>query len=110
MSGEKGVYLLNLAASGRLPAQEAPRAAGNFTIHVQDRSLSLEMQNLKHMPNSYQSVLLASVASALISEGREKQFLRKRDGCSLTDTGWVFFLLWKHDMREQKPKQNPTKY
>lgn len=40
-------------------------------------------------------------------EGREKQFLRKRDGCSLIDTGWIFFLLWKCDIREQKPKQNP---
>lgn len=54
MAGEGGVYLLNLAASGGLPAQETLRAAGNFTIHVQDSSLSLEMQNLKHMPNSYQ--------------------------------------------------------
>lgn len=54
MAGEGGVYLLNLAASGGVPAQETLRAAGNLTIHVQDSSLSLEMQNLKHMPNSYQ--------------------------------------------------------
>ncbi|KAL2309823.1 hypothetical protein Nmel_006053 [Mimus melanotis] len=54
MAGEGGVYLLNLAASGGVPAQETPRAAANFTIHVQDSSLSLEMQNLKHRPNSYQ--------------------------------------------------------
>lgn len=54
MAGEGGVYLLSLAASGGVPAQETPRAAGNFTIHVQDSSSSLEMQNLKTMLNSYQ--------------------------------------------------------
>ncbi|OWK53071.1 Dystroglycan [Lonchura striata] len=80
MAGEGGVYLLNLAASGGLPAQETLRAAGNFTIHVQDSSLSLEMQNLKHMPNSYQcgkeapitcaEIILSAGAAAL--EARER--------------------------------------
>lgn len=54
MAGEGGVYLLNIAAPGGVPAQETLRAAGNFTIHVQDSSLSLEMQTLNRMPNSYQ--------------------------------------------------------
>uniref|UniRef100_A0A8C3RB60 Peptidase S72 domain-containing protein n=1 Tax=Cyanoderma ruficeps TaxID=181631 RepID=A0A8C3RB60_9PASS len=54
MAGEGGVYLLNLVVSGGVPAQETPRVAGNLTIHVQDSSLSLEMQNLKRMLNSHQ--------------------------------------------------------
>ncbi|XP_066176343.1 mucin-17-like [Sylvia atricapilla] len=66
MAGEGGVYLLNLAASGGVPAQETPRAAGNFTIHVQDSSLSLEMQNLKHVPNSYQCEEEAAITCAEI--------------------------------------------
>ncbi|XP_063251568.1 uncharacterized protein LOC134549670 isoform X2 [Prinia subflava] len=66
MAGEGGVYLLNLAASGGVPAQETPRAAGNFTIHVQDSSLSLEMQNLKHMPNSFQCGKEAPITRAEI--------------------------------------------
>ncbi|RMC02824.1 hypothetical protein DUI87_20015 [Hirundo rustica rustica] len=66
MAGEGGVYLLNLAASGAVPAQETPRAAGNFTIHVQDSSLSLEMQNLKHMPNTCQCGKEAPITCAEI--------------------------------------------
>ncbi|XP_014744566.1 PREDICTED: dystroglycan-like, partial [Sturnus vulgaris] len=66
MAGEGGVYLLNLAASGGLPAQETPRAAVNFTIRVQDSSLSLEMQNLKHMPNGYQCGKEAPITCAEI--------------------------------------------
>ncbi|RLW01764.1 hypothetical protein DV515_00007629 [Chloebia gouldiae] len=80
MAGEGGMYLLNLAASGGLPAQETLRAAGNFTIHVQDSSLSLEMQNLKHLPNSYQcgkeapitcaEIILSAAAAALAARER----------------------------------------
>ncbi|XP_066040781.1 uncharacterized protein [Chamaea fasciata] len=62
MAGEGGVYLLNLAASGGVPGQETLRAAGNFTIHVQD----LEMQNLKHMLNRYQCGTEAAITCAEI--------------------------------------------
>lgn len=55
MAGESGAYLLNIAASGRTHAQKTPRAAGNFTIHVQDSILFLDRAgSLNHMPNSYQ--------------------------------------------------------
>ncbi|KAM6420965.1 uncharacterized protein J5M81_000478 [Pluvialis apricaria] len=54
MAGESGAYLLNVAASGRTHAQKTPRAAGNFTIHVQDGILFLETEgSLNHLPNSY---------------------------------------------------------
>ncbi|XP_055566957.1 dystroglycan 1-like [Falco biarmicus] len=55
MAGESGTYLLNIAASGRARAQKAPRAAGNFTIHVQDSIVFLDTEgSLNHMPNNYQ--------------------------------------------------------
>nr|XP_041569601.1 dystroglycan-like [Taeniopygia guttata] len=89
MAGEGGVYLLNLAASGGLPAQETLRAAGNFPIHVQDSSLSLEMQNLKHMPNSYQcgkeapitcaEIILSAGAAALEAQERLSVVCRRAE-------------------------------
>uniref|UniRef100_A0A8C5XAJ7 Dystroglycan 1 n=1 Tax=Malurus cyaneus samueli TaxID=2593467 RepID=A0A8C5XAJ7_9PASS len=36
MAGEGGMYLLNITASGGAYGQGTPRAAANFTIHVQD--------------------------------------------------------------------------
>lgn len=54
MAGESGVYLLNIAASGTTHAEKTLRAAGNFTIHVQDGILFLDTEgSLNHMPNSY---------------------------------------------------------
>uniref|UniRef100_A0A8U7M135 Uncharacterized protein n=1 Tax=Corvus moneduloides TaxID=1196302 RepID=A0A8U7M135_CORMO len=80
MAGEGGVYLFNIAASGGVPAQETLRAAGNFTIHVQDSSLSLEMQNLNRMPNSYQCGKEAPITSAeiILSAGAETLDIRER--------------------------------
>lgn len=55
MAGESGVYLLNIAASGTTRAEKTLRAAGNFTIHVEDGILFLDTEgSLNYMPNSYQ--------------------------------------------------------
>uniref|UniRef100_A0A8C0VEL2 Dystroglycan-like n=1 Tax=Cyanistes caeruleus TaxID=156563 RepID=A0A8C0VEL2_CYACU len=80
MAGEGGAYLLNLAASGGDPDQETLRAAGNFTIHVKDSSLSLEMQNLQHMPNSYRCGKEAPITCAeiILSAGAAALEVRER--------------------------------
>ncbi|XP_014115936.1 PREDICTED: dystroglycan-like [Pseudopodoces humilis] len=80
MAGEGGAYLLNLAASGGDPDQETLRAAGNFTIHVKDSSLSLEMQSLKHMPNSYRCGKEAPItyAEIILSAGAAALEVRER--------------------------------
>ncbi|KAJ7424023.1 hypothetical protein WISP_30707 [Willisornis vidua] len=63
VAGEGGVYLLSITASGGIHAQQTPGAAANFTIHVQDSSLSLE-ESLNHMPNSYQCGQEVAITSA----------------------------------------------
>ncbi|XP_014812479.1 PREDICTED: dystroglycan-like [Calidris pugnax] len=74
MAGESGVYLLNIAAPGRTHAPKTPRAAGNFTIHVQDDTFFLDTEeSLKLMPNSYQCGKEVPITSAeiILSTGAE---------------------------------------
>ncbi|XP_064510250.1 dystroglycan 1-like [Pseudopipra pipra] len=81
MAGEGGMYLLSITASGRIHAQETPGAAGNFTIYVQDSSLSVGTEeSLKYMPNSHQCGKEVAITSAeiILSAGAEALEIQER--------------------------------
>uniref|UniRef100_A0A8C9F8C6 Peptidase S72 domain-containing protein n=1 Tax=Pavo cristatus TaxID=9049 RepID=A0A8C9F8C6_PAVCR len=64
MTGESGVYLLSVTASGTMCAQ---RAAVKFTIHVQDSILFLDTENsLNRIPNRHQCGKEVPITSAEI--------------------------------------------